>query len=325
MPRPETTGNPAAHSAYLSGTRLFQWSKTEIKKSIDLFSRAIEIDPKCALAYAELGTAWFRLGLLCDYPPAGTLWVTRELALKALALDPELCRGHAAMAAWNLYGAWNWSEAEASSGRAVELNPSDGRARMLRAACHLVGHRLDEAVEEVRQALRLDPLSSVMGSGLVIVGFLARSYDRAIEGCQKLLSHNASSALVHMILGACFAQKGDYAPAHTHCEKARALGKGQIIYTATLSYVYGLAGRRTSAERLVKELVTLSKHQYVRYIFLAAAAVNLGNNDRTFEWLEKAYEQHDPFLVFLKADPRFDPLSRSARFRNLLGRIGLPS
>ena len=140
-------------------------------------------------------------------------------------MDPELCRSHAAMAAWNLFGAWNWSEAEASSRRAVEINPSDGRARMVLAACHLVLNRPDEAAEELRQALRLDPLSPVIGSGLVVLGFLARSYDRAIEGCQKLLSHDPSSALMHMMLGACFARKGDYTPALTHCEKAKELGQ----------------------------------------------------------------------------------------------------
>jgi TolB-like protein/Flp pilus assembly protein TadD len=322
--RPKTSCNPAAHNAYLSGTQLLQWSEAGIKKGLDLFSRAIEIDPNCAPALAELATAWLRLGFLYDYPPAATLWVTRELALKALALDPELCRGHAAMAAWNLYGAWNWSEAEASSRRAVELNPSDGRARMVLATCHLALNRPDEAVEELRQALQLDPLSPVIGTSLVVLAFFARSYDRAIEGCQKLLSHDASSALALMMLGACYARQGDFARALAHCEKARALGKGQTIYTATLCSVFAGAGRRSSAERLMEELVTMTKQQYVRYIFLAQAAVNLENKEHTLEWLDKAYEQHDPFLVFLKADPRFEPLSRSARFRNLLGRIGLP-
>ena len=322
-PPPETACNPAAHSAYLLGTQLFQWSEPDIKKGLDLFSRAIEKDPNCAPAHAELAAAWFRLGFLYDYPPAATLGVSRELALKSLALDPELCRGHAAMAYWNLFGARNWAEAEASSRRAVELNPSDERARIVLAACHLVLNRPDEAVEELRQASRLDPLSPVLGASLVILGFFARSYDMAIRGCQKLLSHDASSALAHLMMGACLATKGDYARALTHCEKARVLGKGQIIYTATLCSVCAGAGRRSSAERLLQELVTMTKQQYVRYIFLAQAAVNLGNKDHTLEWLEKAYEQHDALLVFLKADPRFELLSRSARFRNLLGRIGL--
>jgi TolB-like protein/Flp pilus assembly protein TadD len=324
-PGPETTCIPAAHDAYLLGTHQSHWTEADIKKGLDLFSRALEIDPNCAPPYAELALAWFRLGFLYDYPPAATLWATRELALRALALDPKLWSGHAAMATWNLFGAWNWAEAEASCQRALDINPSDRRTRMTLASYHLVVQRPDEAIKELRQAMRLDPLSPPIGIAMVILGFFAGSYDMAIEGCQKLLSHDASSALVHMMLGACFAKKGDYARALTHCEKARALGKGQIIYTATLCSVCAGAGQRSSAERLLQEMVTLTKQQYVRCIFLAQAAVNLENKEHTLQWLEKAYEQHDPLLVFLKADPRFEPLARSARFRNLLGRIGLPS
>ena len=324
-PHPQTTWIPAAHNAYLSGTLFFQWSEADIKKSIDVFSRAVAIDSNCAPAYAELATAWFRLAFWYDYPPAAALWVTRELALKALDLDPQLSRAHAALAAWNLCGAWNWPEAEANCRRAIELNSSDGIAWMLLAACHLVAHRPDEAIEELRHALRLDPLSPVIGSALAVLGILAQNYDLAIEVCRKLLSHDPSAAQIHMMLGMCLAQKGDFAHALTHCEKARALARGQTIFTSTLCSVYARAGRRTSAERLLEELATLSKQQYVRYIFLAQAAVHMGNNECTLGCIEKAYEQHDPLLVFLEVDPRFEPLSRSARFHNLLGRIGLPS
>jgi hypothetical protein len=89
--------------------------------------------------------------------------------------------------------------------------------------------------------------------------------------------------------------------------------------------MYTMAGQRNSAERLLDELVAAEKQQYVRYIYLAQAVVSLGINAQTLEWLEKVYEQRDPLLVFLKDDPRFDPLSGLPRFRNLLGRIGLPS
>ena len=323
-PPPETACNPAAHSAYLLGTQLFQWSEPDIKKGLDLFSRAIEKDPNCAPAYAELAMAWFRLGFLYDYPPAATIrgeqgTCPEELGIGSGAV-PWPCR-NGTIGTCSAPGTGR--KPRPASRRAVELNPSDERARIVLAACHLVLNRPDKAVEEMRQASRLDPLSPVLGASLVILGFFARSYDMAIRGCQKLLSHDASSALAHLMMGACFATKGDYARALTHCEKARVLGKGQIIYTATLCSVCAGAGRRSSAERLLQELVTMTKQQYVRYIFLAQAAVNLGNKDHTLEWLEKAYEQHDALLVFLKADPRFELLSRSARFRNLLGRIGL--
>jgi hypothetical protein len=85
-----------------------------------------------------------------------------------------------------------------------------------------------------------------------------------------------------------------------------------------------LAGERDTAEHLFQELLAAKEAQYTRYIFLAHASACLGKDQETLEWLDKAYEQREPLLVFLKADPRFDPVSGLARFRNLLVRIGLP-
>ena len=315
----------AAHDAYLAGTLHLGWSEGEIKKSIEHFSLVVERDPDCAAAYAELTLAYYRLGLMYDYPPIATFGWTKEPALKASRLDQGLSLTHAALAVYNLFGAWNWSEAEASSRRAIELNPSDSRARVIQSACHLVMGRADEAVEDLEQGHRLDPHSQTVGMALAMVGLLARRYDTALQRCQEILQRDPSSALAHLVLGTCYAQKGDSARALTHCEKARKIGSGQILPAATLCSVYAMAGQRDSAERLLDELVAAEKQQYVRYMFLAQASVSLRKNKETLEWLKKAYEQRDPFLLFLKCDPRFELLSRSARFRDLLGRIGLPS
>ncbi|MBZ5543398.1 MAG: tetratricopeptide repeat protein [Acidobacteriia bacterium] len=324
-PRPQTSDNLAAHDAYLAGTAHFGWSEAEIKKSIERFSLAVERDPDCAPGHAELALAYYRLGLLYDYPPLVTLGRTREFALNALRLDPGLCRAHAALAVYNLYGAWDWSQAEASTRRAIELNPSNSRAHVIRAAYHLVMGRPEEAVEDLQQAHRLDPHSPAVGMAFAIFGLIARRYDLASERGQEMLRLDPSSALAHRVLGLCCAQKGDNECALTHCEKAREISTGQILHAATLCSVYAMAGQRDSAERLLDELVAAEKQQYVRYLFLAQASVSLRKNEETLEWLEKAYEQHDPLLVFLRADPRFDSLSRSPRFRGLLRRIGLPS
>jgi len=314
----------SAHGAYLAGTLHLGWSEVEIKKCIEHFTLAVERDPDCALGYAELALAHFRFGLLYDYPPVVTFRRTKELALKASTLNPGLCVTHAALAVYNLYGAWRWSEAEASSRRTIELNPSNSRGYVIRCACHLVMGRLDEAVEDLEQGHRLDPHSPTVGMALAIFGLVARCYGIASQRCQEILRSDPSSALAHLLLGLCYARQGDNARAITHCEKARKIGRG-LLHAAVLCNVYAMAGQRDSAERLLDEMVAAEKQQYVRYMFLAQASVSLRKDKETLEWLEKAYEQHDPLLVFLKCDPRFEPLSRSARFRDLLGRIGLPS
>jgi tetratricopeptide (TPR) repeat protein len=185
--------------------------------------------------------------------------------------------------------------------------------------------RADEAVEDMEQAHRLDPHSPTVGIALAIIGLFARRYDIASQCCQEILRRDPSSALAHLLLGTCYARKGENARALTHCQKARGISSGRMLPAAALCSVYAMAGRQDSAERLFDELVAMEKQQYMRYIFLAHASVGLRKDKETLEWLERAYVQRDPLLVFLKCDPRFEPLWGSTRFRDLVGRIGLPS
>ena len=324
-PHRETSSSLAAHDACLAGTLHFGWSEMEIKKSMEHFTLAVERDPDCAAGYAELALAYYRLGLLHDYPPIVMFGRTKDLALKALSLDPGLWLTHAALAKYYLYGAWNWSEAEASSRRAIELDPGNSRGYLIPAACHLVMGRPDEVVKDLEQARRFDTHSPRVRAAYPIFEFLARRYDIASQSCHEILQRDPSSALAHVVLGACYVRKGDNGRALTHCEKAREISRGGNLAAAALCSVYAMAGQPDSAERLLDELVAVEKEQYMRYIFLAQASVSLRKNKETLKWLDMAYAQRDPLLVFLKCDPRFEPLSRSARFHDLLGRIGLPS
>jgi tetratricopeptide (TPR) repeat protein len=247
----------------------------------------------------------------------------------ALKLDSKLPRAHTMLAAFHLFGAWDWPRAEATSRRAIQLNPSDALARNIRAAYHVVVGEVEEAVEQLAQAHQLDPRNAEVNVWIAIFAYYARRYDLAIERCQEVFQLDPSLAITHRVLGLCYAQTGDYTRALSHCEKARELGNAALssltVATAVASSIYALIGERDSAERLLQQLVAAKEQQYIRYVLLATASVGLGNHEQTLGWLEKAYEQRDPLLVFLEADPRFDPLSALPRFRKLLRRIGLPS
>ena len=326
--RRATTRSVSAHNAYLEGKAHFLLTEGDIKKSLEHLYLAIERDPNFAPCYAELALAYCRR-LFWDYPPIITLSRVKELAGKALTLDPKLPRAHTMLAAFQLFGAWNWRRAEATSRRAIELNPSDALARITRAAYHLVVGEPQEAIEQSGQAHQLDPQSAELEVWIAILAYYARRYDVAIERCQGVLQLDPSLAITHRVLGLCYLQKGDYALALRHCEKAQELGNVALsrptVATAVASSIYAAAGERDSAERLLQQLVAAQEQQYLRYYFLGMASVGLGNHPQTLGWLEKAYEQRDPLLVFLQADPRFDPLSGLPRYRNLLRRIGLPS
>jgi len=312
-----------AQDAYIEGRSFYLPTDEDIKKKLEYFYLAIDREPKFARSYAELALVYSGR-LYRDYPPVITLMRIEEHATRALKLDSKLARAHTMMAAAHLFGAWNWAQAETSSGRAITLNPSDPPARFVRAAYYIVVGEPERGMEELEQARRTGPQSPDPLFWLAELAFVARHYDWAIARGQEMLRMHPYPDMVHAALGVFYAQKGAHQLALSHCEKARKLLGASVVATAEVCSAYALAGERVAAARLLDKLVTLQKQKHVRYIALAQAAVTLGNDEQTLDWLEKAYEQRDPILVFLKADPRFDTLSSHPRFRKLVRRIGLP-
>lgn len=312
-----------AHTAYIEGRSFFLPTDEDLKKKLEHFNLAIERDPAFARSYAELAVIYFTR-LYRDYPPVVTLKRIGELASKAVKLDSRLSRAHAMSAASHLFRDRNWPKAGASSRRAIKLNTSDPWGWIIRASYHVVVEEPTEALEELKQARQLGPQSLDLCFWFVLLAYFGRHYDWAIERSREMLQLDASLGVAHALLGACFAQKGDYPLALHHCEKAMELGTSSLVATARACSTYALAGRRDAAEKLLQNLVALQEHRYVRHLFLAQASVALRDDQQTLDWLEKAYEQRDPGLVFLKADPRFDALSELPQFRSLVRRLGLP-
>jgi TolB-like protein/Flp pilus assembly protein TadD len=315
--------NTEAHSVYLEGRSYFLPTDEDIKKKLECLLLAIERDPRFAPGYAELALVYFPR-LYRDYPPIVALSRMKEYSLRALKLDWNLARAHTAMAASHLFGAWDWTKAEKSSRRAIELNPSDVWAHIVRAAYYLVVGEPEQAVEELEQAHQLDPQSVEHGIGIAHFTYLARRYDLALKRCQEVIQLDPSLPVAHGLLGLCYAQMGDPALSLSSSGEVTEVGTDPIVRAAMASSVYAMTGHRDSAERLLQELVAAQENRYVRYFFLALASVGLGNDKLTLKWLEKACEQRDPLVVFLKASPRFESLAGLPGFRNLLRRIGLP-
>jgi TolB-like protein/tetratricopeptide (TPR) repeat protein len=323
-PRRVTLTSVAAHNAYILGSSHFMLTDGEIRKNIENLNLAIERDPKFAPSYAELALTYFRR-FFSDYPPVVTFKRIEELASKALKLNSKLARAHAMLAAYYLFSAWAWSKADAASKQAVKLNPSDVWARIVRVSYYVVAGQIPEAVENLREAQQMNPMSPECGTWFAILAYLARHYDLAIDCCQAVLRLDPSLAFIHRIYGFSYAQMGDSHLAISHAEKIMEFENRTTSDTAAACSIYALANQRDSAERLFNELVAAQEQQYMRFIFLAQASVSLGKDGETLDFLEKAYQQRDPLMVSLKADARFDALSGNARFQNLLRRVGLPS
>jgi serine/threonine protein kinase/TolB-like protein/Tfp pilus assembly protein PilF len=317
--------NPDAHEAYLKAR--YYWNlRTEegLKKSIQYFQQAIEKDPGYALAYAGLADSYAVLAAYNVMAPKEAYPRAKVAAFKALEMDETLAEAHAALGDARGRYDWDWVGAEKEYKRAIELNPSYATAHQWYAEYLSAMGRHNEAIAEAKRAQELDPLSLIINASGCWVFFHARRYDEAIAQYRSTLELNAGFYPAHLYLGRAYEQKKLYEQAISEHQKAIALEQGNPLLAAELARAYAAAGKRTEALKIISDLRELSKPTYVPSYQIAQVYTALGDTDRAFAWLEKAYDYRSATLFMLKVDPRVDRLRSDPRFQDLLRRMNFP-
>jgi len=320
------TENPEAHELYLKG-RYF-WNRrtgANLQKAVDYFERAIEKDPKYALAYSGLADCHV---LLPVYPELGTYprdEMPKALAAahKAVELDDTLAEAHTSLGR-ALASDLQLSAATSEFKRAIELNPSYATARQWFGECLQSQGRVQDALAELKRAQEVDPLSLVNNA---LVGFALDTVgqsDEAIAQLHRTIEMDPSFANSHAMLGNVLEHKGQLLEANVEYEKANSLN-ADPINLAQLARAYFLAGRKAEAQQLWDKLKSLSQRQYVPAYSMALVQSAFGDKDEAIRLLEKSYEDHAPFdssdLGWILIDYRLDPLRSDPRFKKLITRI----
>lgn len=320
------TENVAAYQLYLTGR--YHWSNLsppELQKSIEFFKKAIEADPGYALAYYGLAESLRASSINSDMPPNEVMPLATSAARKAIELDPTLAEPHVTLSFVYLFYDWNWAEAEKEATRAIALNPNLAWAHM--AYAHYLSDvgRHEEAIAAAARARELEPVSLILNSLEGARLYYARQYDEAQARLQKVLELNPNFWVAHRYLGHVAIAKGNYAEAVAQFSKAKELARGNTQPPSMLAYIAARTGDTAKARAMLQDLKALSAKRYVPSLNIAVAHLGLGETDEALSWLEKAFEEHDVQLQFLKVDPTFDPLRSELRFVALLKRLGLPA
>jgi DNA-binding SARP family transcriptional activator len=321
------TENTEAYHEYLKG-RHFWNKRTEegLRKGIEHFRQAIELDPLYALAYVGLADSYVVLGSfgVGALAPAEAFPRAKEAATKALEIDGTLAEARAALAFSLESYEWDWEGAQREFVRAIELRPDCATAHHWYGLEYLTAvGRLDEALAEIKRAHELEPLSLSINTDFGFIPYLMREYDRAIDEYRKALELDQNFVYTHWKLGLAYEQKAMHGEAIAEFRKAVALSGGSPQALVLLGHACAASGKREEALKVLDELGELSKHRYVSSYRVAAVHLALGDRARTFEWLERAYRERDSWLVWLNVDPVLDGLRADRRFRDLVRRVGL--
>jgi tetratricopeptide (TPR) repeat protein len=294
-----------------------------LKRAIDHFQQAIDLDSNYALAFAGLADSYNLLASYSTLPPSEAFKVAKEAAIRALEIDPSLAEAHVSLAATRTWYDWDWEGAELEYKRALELNPSYATAYQW-YALYLAGmDRVDEGLRMIERAHELDPLSLIINLNVARVLYFARDYDRAIEQCGRALEMYPDFTLALRRLGQAYSQKRMYKEAIEVFQQAIDLSENDSETMAALAHTYAVSGLRAEAERILRELVAMSGRIYVSPYSIARIHTGLDNKKEALDWLEEAFEQRHGILSYLKVEPVFDSLRGEDRFVRLLSRMGL--
>jgi eukaryotic-like serine/threonine-protein kinase len=316
------TENPDAYQLYLRGR--YHWNKRtpeSMNRGIEYFKQALEKDPQYALAYAGLADCYALLGEYGKMPVRESAPLAKSAAEKAVALDNSLAEAHTSLAAVLEYE-WNWAEAEKQYRLAIEMNSNYATAHHWYGVYLSSLGRFDEALPELKKALELDPLSLIINTGLGRMYCGARRYDEAIDQLKTTLEIEPNFAEAHFQLALAYEGKGKYEKAANEFHKAVELFEDPTM-RGWIAREQALAGKKDEARKLLDELKTLSKQQYVSPYMIAIGYAALGDREQAFEWLEKVYVDRSYYVVWLKVDPIWDALQSDGRFQDLLRRVGL--
>jgi serine/threonine protein kinase/tetratricopeptide (TPR) repeat protein len=317
------TENVEAYQLYLTGR--FQGNKGTVEgimKGMQSFNLALKKDPDYALAYVGLSDSYGQLGQI-SLPPRQVAHKARANAERALGLDDNLAEAHLALAAHHFFYGFDWAEAERELNRAQELKPGLAFAHDLYGQYLSAQGRFNEAIAESKSATEIDQFNNFAQSNLGFVYYYAGQYDQVIEQCRKTLELDSNFFFTHLFMGWAYGQQGKYEEAITTLIRTRELPGGFVPATSELGYIYGISGRQAEAQKMLGDLHVRAKREFVDPYYIAIVYHGLGDQQETFAWLNKAYDERSFLLPWLKVEPKFERLRSDPRFVNLMRRVGL--
>ena len=319
------TENAEAYRLYLKGRHYWnKWTEEGFYKAIEYFQQAIEKDPSYALAYSGVADSYVLLGWNSYLPSKEAFPNGKVAAMKALQLDPDLAEAHTSLAALLWLHDWRWSEAETEFKRSLELSPGYANANHWYAEYLMTMGRHGDGMARMKKGQELDPLSLIINVAVGWAFYHAHRYDEAIDQLRRTIDLDPNYPVTYWILGLSLRKTGCHDLAIAEGEKSVRLSGGSPLMRAALAQSLGMGGRPHDACQMLEDLTRLAAQKYVAPYFFAGIHVGLGENDRAMEYLEKAYEEHSHWLIYLNMDPSLEGLRDNPRFQDLLRRVCLP-
>lgn len=318
------TVDPAAYDAYLKGRLYFvnEFTKPDsLRKAQQNFEESIQRDPKFALAYAGLADTYVYLAFTGALQKEPAYHSARQMLAKARQLDDSIGETYDTLGVLSWRFDWDWEAADREFNRAIDLAPSYSCAHEDRAIFLAFAGRRAEALAEIAKIDQLDYGVSSAGAESATY-YELRDYPRLIEASKRGLLLDPRDGFQLYLLGVGYEGTGKLPEAISEYQRAMALSDGSPMAAVALAHAYSAEGRKTEANKILRDLLRKSKESSIPSYRLATIYAGLGETDKAFEFLEKSFSEKSlDITIFLKSDLLLDDLRPDPRFQDLLDRI----
>jgi len=322
-----STQNKEAYDLYLKARFYSSRRGISIITSMEFFQKAIELDPNFALAYAGYADANLLVASYGLSHPKEAMINAKQLAEKAIRLDPSLSEPYCSLGYYYACCEWDWKQAKKNFLHSIELNPEYAEVHYRYSWNYLacVEGKFEEAEKHGEIAIKLEPLSAICYANYSLSLSFAGKFNEAIAACKTGLELDPHSFLCHLNAGSVYTSLHKYDEAVSCYEMAMKLSNRHHFALGPLVIAHCIMGNFNTACELMDELKEKSLKGYIANTFVAFASAYLDGTDKAFEYLEKACEDHDPILLMLKYQPLVPPaLKEDPRYQQFLDRIGFP-
>ncbi|HVE55937.1 MAG TPA: winged helix-turn-helix domain-containing protein [Pyrinomonadaceae bacterium] len=313
------TENAAAYQEYLLGR--FFWNKRsadDLNHAIEHFNRAVQIDPNFAESYAGLAETYAIYPFYAVDEDKDALPKAREAANRALAIDGELAEAYTALAYVQSQYDFDWKSAEKSYLRAIELNPNLATTRQWYGEFLAFQNRTDEGLVQMLKAVELDPTSLSANNAPALAYNASQQFEKALETTEKVLQMDANFLIAQHYRARALFFLGRREEAFEIYRKVIAVSNGSAYFKADLGCLYGIAGQKAEARKILAELVETAKSKPVSPYYFAIIYIGLNERARAFEFLRKAVAEHDNNVIVLKVGANFDSVRNDPEFIEIL-------
>lgn len=320
------TQNLEAYDQYLKGR--YHWNRRTpdaLKKAVAHFEQVIQRDPEYALAYAGLADSYSMLEQVHVIPAKEAFPKARELARKALEIDETLAEAHTSLAYALWSYDWDWGGLEREFRRAIELNPNYATAHQWFAMALIYLGRTSEAIQEIQEALTLDPLSLIINTAAGWVYMYSGQEEKAMKQAERILDMDPTFGFAYYIFASVNERRGNHDEAVEEYLKGDTFsGRISQQEAAALQSAYASAGWTGYLRKWLEILQHKAEEGQVQHYEIALLHARLNETEKTIESLEKAYKERDQGLVGLLTDKEFDKLRSNPKFIELIKKMGFP-